>query len=284
MYNLLMQGNILKGMTGLKLSMWSSYYMDLSPEDAIVELQKYGYGYMELSDEHSVVLMQRGDLKETGKTFAAFAREHHVQISQGHLLLRTRITTPEGLAGIKKQLDLFRAIGISRAVLHCDSMSDESQEEKQCCNLKALRELTDYIRDTDMVLCLENLGCKSFTQSAEDLLFFIRQLGDDHLGICLDTGHLNLTKCQSQREFILAAGKHLKALHLADNEGAVDQHMMPFGRGKVDFTEVFDTLHKIGYNGLYNYELPGERKAPLAIRGYKLEYIAKMTRYLYGSV
>ena len=271
----------------MKLSMWSSYYMDLSPEDAILELEKHGYGYTELSDEHSIVLMQRGDPEEIGKAFRSFAEDHHVQIPQGHLLLRAKITAAEGIADVKKQLDLFRGIGIRRAVLHCDSLPEEPDlplEEKRRRNLKALEELISYIRDTDMVLCLENLSNKSFTRSAEDLLFFIKQLGNTHLGICLDTGHLNLTGIQSQKAFIRDAGKHLKALHLADNEGVIDQHMMPFGRGKVDFTEVFDTLKEIGYNELYNFELPGERKAPLAIRGYKLEYIAKMTNYLYESV
>lgn len=271
----------------MKLSMWSSYYMDLSPEDAILELEKHGYGYTELSDEHAAVLMERGDPKTVGEAFCAFAKAHHVQIPQGHLPLKARITTPDGMTQVKAFLDLFAAIGIRYAVLHCDKLSDEPDlplEERQRRNRGALCELTDYIQNTNIVICLENLGKSSFTQSAEDLLFFIRQLGDSHLGICLDTGHLHLAACQSQREFILAAGQHLKALHLADNEGKTDQHMMPFGKGKVDFTEVFAALKEIGYEGIYNYELPGERKAPLAIRGYKLEYLQKMTGFLYESV
>lgn len=32
---------------------WTSYYMDLSPEDAILEIAKNGYKYAELSDEHA---------------------------------------------------------------------------------------------------------------------------------------------------------------------------------------------------------------------------------------
>ena len=38
----------------MKLSVWSSYYVDLSPEDALRELKKHGFSYCELSDEHSL--------------------------------------------------------------------------------------------------------------------------------------------------------------------------------------------------------------------------------------
>ena len=39
----------------MKLSMWSSYYIELSPEDAVLELEKYGYKYSELSDEDTEI-------------------------------------------------------------------------------------------------------------------------------------------------------------------------------------------------------------------------------------
>jgi sugar phosphate isomerase/epimerase len=97
----------------------------------------------------------------------------------------------------------------------------------------------------------------------------------------LDTGHLNLTANPNQAEFIEKAGKHIKALHIADNEGlGVDQHMMPFGRGTVDIVSVIKAMKALNYQGLYNLEIPGERLAPLEIRGYKLEYIKKMFSYL----
>ena len=56
--------------------------------------------------------------------------------------------------------------------------------------------------------------------------------------------------------------------------------MMPFGKGQVDFVEVVKALREIDYHGLFNLEIPGERKAPLEIRGYKMEYIRKCYEYL----
>ena len=50
-----------------KLSVWSAYYVEMSPEDAVLELKKHGIVCSELSDEHGLMLLQRGEPKEVGK-------------------------------------------------------------------------------------------------------------------------------------------------------------------------------------------------------------------------
>lgn len=270
----------------MKLSMWSSYYFELSPEDTILELEKHGYRYCELSDEHSLVLMERGDPVQVGTAFGEFARAHNVELFQGHLLLRGQICKPEDRALIIQQLDLFLAIGIQRAVLHLDGLKDTPDagvEELRSRNVEALRELTAHVAGTDLVICLENLRMLPVGRSAEDLLYFVKTVDSANMGICLDTGHLHLSQAQSQAEFIRAAGKHLKALHLADNDGSSDQHLIPYGRGTVDFVEVISEVKKLGYDGLYNFEVPGERRAPHAIKGYKLDYVKNLFTYLFET-
>ena len=108
-------------------------------------------------------------------------------------------------------------------------------------------------------------------------------IGGEQIGICLDTGHLNLVAEKDQAHFIRTAGKYLKALHLADNDGSGDQHLMPSALGQVDFEAVFREAKKIGYDSIYNYEVPGERYIPLELRGYKLEYIKMLSGYFFNS-
>lgn len=267
----------------MKLSVWSSYYFDLSPEDALREFKAHGYNFCELSFEHSQVIMERGDVKEKGAEFKKIASELEMEILQGHLSYEAKLCMPEGKEFLKKQIDLFKAIGVKNAVLHCDSLSWKedsslSIEQKIEENCKALAELLDYIKDTDMVICLENLISTDFVNSIDGLMYFIERFSSKNLGICLDTGHLNL-RDKKQAEFIRKAGKHIKALHLADNEGQRDQHLMPYGCGNVDFVTVIREMKALGYEGLYNLEIPGERIAPLEILGYKLDYIKKMFGY-----
>ena len=267
----------------MKLSMWSSYYMDLSPEDAVLELEKQGYQYSELSDEHAAVLLSRGGAKEAGREFKKFADAHNVSFLQGHLLLQIRLCDESSpvVETLKNWLGLFEAIGIKSAVLHCDGMNecpeltvDEIREK----NAAVLRQLVQHLDGKDMTICLENLI--AVHEGIDDLLWYIEHVGSDHLGICLDTGHLNFSSNKDQEYFIHKAGKHLKALHIADNEGKTDQHMMPFGKGNVDIVSVVRALKEIGYDRLFNFEIPGERGCPIEIRGYKLQYLKKVFDFL----
>ncbi|NLA83374.1 MAG: sugar phosphate isomerase/epimerase [Clostridiales bacterium] len=267
----------------MQLSIWSSYYVDLSPEDMVCELEKNGIFFSELSDEHAAELLKRGDAKETGRQFKKFADSHNVRFTQGHLWLRCRLCDKDRkyvIETLKSWLDLFSGIGISRAVLHCDGISfpdNTSLELKYLENISVLKELTEYAKGKDVIICIENLG--KFTRDIDELLYIVNSVGGSNIGICLDTGHLNLNS-KDQEGFIKKAGNHLKALHIADNEGFTDQHMMPFGKGNVDFIKVMKALKEIKYDGLFNLEIPGERNCPLEIRRYKINYIKNVYEYL----
>lgn len=268
----------------MKFSVWSSYYFDLSPEDALREFKAHGFNCCEISFEHAYMLMERGDIKVEGEKFGDFARELGMDISQGHLSYEAKLCKSEGKEFLKKQIDLFLAMGVKNAVLHLDSLAWRENEvltteEKIEENCRALAELLEYIKGKDMVICLENLISTEFINNVDGILYFLEKFGNDYLGVCLDTGHLHL-KDKDQVNFIRKAGKNIKALHLADNEGQRDQHLMPYGCGGVDFVSVIREMKALGYDGLYNLEIPGERSAPLEILGYKLDYIKKMLEYL----
>lgn len=273
----------------MKLSVWSSYYVELKIEDAIKRFIENGIFCSELSDEHGAELLNRSEnVVETGKLFAEFLSDNNFEITQGHLYLRIKICSDDtAIETLYRWIDLYEAIGVKNMVLHCDNMvgSSFSRQEKVEKNIEKLRLLAEYVKDKDITICLENLRPHSpeeqelVDRSVDDLLYIIDRIGSDRFGICLDTGHLHLTD-KNQREFILKAGSKLKALHIANNEGVTDQHMMPFSRGTVDFIEVVKTLREINYKGLFNLEIPGERRAPIEILDYKLHYIKKVFEYL----
>ena len=49
-------------------------------------------------------------------------------------------------------------------------------------------------------------------------------------------------------------GKDVSLLHLHDNSGNWDDHLLP-GMGNIKWPKVFDALDEIGYSGGYNFEL-----------------------------
>lgn len=275
----------------MKLSVWSAYYVDLSPEDMILELEKNGIHYTELADEHAVMLLKRGEPAKVGKDFGEFARAHGVEIPQGHLWIAAQICvdSEEKIRILKDWLDLFEAIGIKAAVLHCDRITTEpdiSCENRISRNVDVLKKLCSYIEGKDIQISLETLRSDfPLAGSAEELLRIIELVGSDRLGICLDTGHFNACKDNDQEKFILATGKYLNALHVNDNDKSADQHLIPFappfGKNGVNWTAVMRALKQVGYDGLFNYEVPGESCGySLEVRNIKIQHIKRISEYL----
>ena len=264
----------------LPVSVWSSYFVQLSPEAMVDEFAAAGYSVTEFSDEHGAVLLKRA--AESGKTPAevgaelkAYADAKGVSFPQGHLYLSVDLCAPDAAEILIPWLDLYVSLGIKAGVLHPScKQADLPFEERFARWVKTLKILCAHLAGTEMSIALENVGA---APTADALLAIIDAVGSDHLGICLDTGHLHLHKIDgvtpSQSEFIRRAGDKLIALHIADNDKSGDEHLMPFGGGTVDFRDVMRGLHEIGYTGLFNLEIPGERRAPMAVLRAKLEYL-----------
>lgn len=264
-------------------SIWTQYYNTKEPEDAILEFEKDGMTHVELSHEHGSVLLARGeDHRAEGKRFAEFLKNHGITCLQGHLAFPAHLVTDLSFTDyIVRQAELYEAIGIKYAVLHSDYMNgiDISYEERFEKNVEAFTKLAKRTEHIDITFCLENLG--GVSKGVDELTETIHRIGSSRFGICLDTGHLNITKTSSQRDFILKAGAYLKALHIADNQGETDQHMMPFGKGTVNFTEVVKALREIGYSGIFNFEIPGETgNCPFSLRHEKIKYLRSVYEYL----
>lgn len=261
--------------------MWSGYFKDLGPEDMVKLFATKGWRDLELSTEHSDMLMCRGEMAAVGREFRSFIQSQDVRISQGHLWLTADLAGPEQAATIdtlKRWLDLYHAIGITAAVLHPGGhkmrkagAADSAIRDAQ---VRGLSMLCDHIAGSAIRICLEN------GKSAEPLCELIQAVGSGQLGICLDTGHLNIGQPGDQLEFIRRAGGLLKALHIADNDGSSDQHLMPYGRGTVNWRDVVSGLNEIGYSGLFNFEIPGENKCPMPARLAKLDYLKQIVPLL----
>jgi len=265
----------------MKLSMWTSYFFDLSPEEMLAEYARAGWQFAELSDEHSRTLLERGDPETVGRSFARAARDEGVSIEQGHLDLPINIAPGDegarrdAVEGVKPWLDLFCAIGISAGVLHPGKGDDADLTHQQ--RLQSLEEICEHLDGTDLVICLEN--CSS-GQALEPVL---TETDPDRVGVCLDTGHLNLTD-EGQGDFIRAVGPRLRALHLAENAGEMDEHTMPFARGgSVPWAEVASAVRDTGYSGLHNFEIPGENRCPLPVRRLKLAYLKELAGWIFEA-
>lgn len=83
------------------------------------------------------------------------------------------------------------------------------------------------------------------------------RLNTEYKTICVDTGHTHGAEIfwePTPEEMIRILGKDISILHLHDNKGQTDDHLLP-GMGTINWSAVFDALDDIDYQGVYNFEL-----------------------------
>jgi sugar phosphate isomerase/epimerase len=267
------------------VSVWSDFYPELSLEEAAKKFLSVGYHHTELSLVHLYKLKERGCGEKEMARIRKTLQDMDFVVPQGHLSFTKGLCCEEAVEDLKQELDLFAALGIESAVLHFNGGKDLCEEARMARRLESVRVLRDHAKGSGVTICLENLGSVPETHTVQQLNAIIDAVGGD-LGICLDTGHLHLTNGrgetqQSQREFILGAGERLKAMHITENNGKNDVHQMPYSaRTGIDWPQVMAAVKEIGYRGLFNLEILGENKAPMAIRDAKLRFIKEMTDYM----
>jgi len=77
-------------------------------------------------------------------------------------------------------------------------------------------------------------------------------------GICLDFGHALLLG--DVVEAVETTAEHLLTVHLHDNHGRADDHLVPFD-GRIDWSAALMAVQKVGYDGVFLMEL-GRTAAP----------------------
>ena len=262
--------------------------MEDSPESAIKTLADCGYRYAEFSDEHGKVLMERSEPMKAAADLADFAHDRGLSVSQGHLHLTADISHPDPATRrtfidyLKKELEVYERLGIRAAVLHCGGRAARDQgmpeAEVEALAIASLTELCESIAGSRIRIAIENIYV--LQPLASDLLRIISHVNRPELGVCLDTGHLNIVQ-GDPCAFLDEVGDKLIALHIADNLGNADHHMLPCGRGTVNWPAFMKKLKSTAYDGLFNFEVPGERSPTRAIQLLKLKYALELGKLMF---
>ena len=76
------------------------------------------------------------------------------------------------------------------------------------------------------------------------------------LGCCWDTGHAVMEDKSDQYNDLKELGSNLKAVHIHDNNGCSDQHLLPYC-GKLQLDRFIEGLIAIDYKGVFTFESDG---------------------------
>jgi sugar phosphate isomerase/epimerase len=86
-----------------------------------------------------------------------------------------------------------------------------------------------------------------------DAMRMVAQVGKPNLGVVLDTGHAHIA-VESAQSALADMGDRLFHVHIDDNNGVRDQHLIP-GDGNADLRSWVVALQAGGYTGYLSAEL-----------------------------
>lgn len=198
-------------------------------------------------------------------------RKNGLVITQAHAPFPAYVKGVPGLETYAAEMyrgciRLCQAVGCKNLIVHGISRNynepERTAQEIWEKNLALYTALLPALEGTDVTVCLENLfvggtpvteGVCSDPHEAVEMIDTLNQrAGRECFGLCLDTGHLNLLH-RNIYTYVSLLGKRIKALHIHDNDGVSDQHLMPFV-GTFRWNDFLQALKDVGYEGDLSFE------------------------------
>lgn len=157
------------------------------------------------------------------------------------------------------------AAGCPIAVIHLYNEADA--DVTRATNMALLRELLPILQESNVILAIENCYGYSATgpvqyfdcnmTTADDMMYYVEAMQDDHIGICLDVGHAAVTR-NNPIKMVRRFGKHLVCTHI-HSTAKQDNHSIPGSNPswleRVKWPEFSAVLAEVGYTGTYNLEV-----------------------------
>jgi len=128
----------------------------------------------------------------------------------------------------------------------------EDAWQRLCANLL---DLCDFAASLGVKLAIEPADRyeTDLVQTTAQALQLLDDVKRGNLGVVLDVGHCQLVG-ESPADAIRRLGDTLLYVHVNDNLGQRDQHLVP-GQGVLDFPAILAALREVGYEGFLSTEL-----------------------------
>ena len=170
----------------------------------------------------------------------------------------------KGLAGLGKQADLLKKLGVKRmATWLTPGHSELTYKQNFELHEKRLREVAEVLKDYDIRLGLEFVGPKTsrrryryeFIYKQSQIMELARAIGTGNVGVLMDSWHW-YTSGGTVKELLQLSGKDIVHVHVNDAPAgiAVDEQIdsrrkLPATTGVIDLKGFINALVKIGYDG-----------------------------------
>lgn len=193
---------------------------------------------------------------------ATAADKLDIRLVQAHSPMGTPLTDPDGLflADTVRCVDACGAWGIPNLVVHSGYTPGLTVQETFAANREFFMPILERAERYGVNILVENFNkmCVPglyWIDNATDLLGLIEYVDHPLFHAVWDAGHANMQEMPQDGELRLL-GSHVRALHIQDNRGDTDAHLLPF-LGTMSLDAVMNGLLDIGYTGYFTFEVGG---------------------------
>lgn len=236
------------------------------------QINKYGYDSVDIDCCSTLVkpyTLSGKELEDYIESVKTASKKYNVSVSQIHGPWRyppkdgTDEDKKERLEKMEASIRFCAAIGCKYWVIHtiypfgpAENKAKDGllRDEMYRQNVEFFKKLVPVAEECGVYICLENLPfLGSNITTVDDTLELIKKIDSENVKMCLDTGHCFMSGLEPS-EAVRRIGKDLLAvLHVHDNYGDRDSHMIPF-IGKTNWTDFKAALKEIGFCGVISIE------------------------------
>lgn len=272
---------------------------------------KAGFDAVDFSLQH--VMSSDGSVfnsekyKDEAEKYREIAEQNGIVFNQTHTVYPTSYSdddkTATAVERVKRGVEISAILGAKTAVVHPMQhlvyLKGKNPEILKEINKRFFVELAELAEKLDITVCIENMWRRSevsgnivYSTCADpyELAEYVDMIGSKHVAACLDVGHCCLVGVDPADAVMALGRERLKALHLHDNDGKDDRHVLPFTEfvSKVNWESLLAALARIGYEGDFTYEVNNSFTSSLladenVLLG-KLEYAEKIGRSMIGKI
>lgn len=277
----------------LKTGIMSNAYFELyNYVEGLRKLKKHGYECIDfqgfISPNSDLYKKNECEFKEYFFKLKKTALEEDVEIWQAHAMWphddSTRESREQVIKRHKKAIIGTGLMGCKYLVVHPAMPfgwgEEPSKQDAYDITIERFLKLLPTAKEEGVILCIENMPFKkghSFS-SISEIKDVLNKVSDSNMKACFDSGHCNVTG-DNIYDAIKTLGNDLACLHVHDDLGRQDRHLIPF-QGEIDWNGFIKGLKEIRFDGCISLETCIKRTTPEPMKEEMQRAVSGIAKYL----
>lgn len=215
----------------------------ISFKEVVKHIKQAGFSGVYLNGNESISLDDGLSLVDSdvqyvidqGLEVDAYHLPYNVPFILLNSLWQDDINAADAIRILTSHLDFAKRNGIFKTIIHTSSGKNPPEITRR--GLDNFKKVIEHGLDLGLQIAVEN------TRKLDYLAALLQDNPDDNVGFCFDIGHANAYTNNLYSDVWLPFISRLKSIHLHDNDGSGDLHLIP-KRGNIDFHRVFNDIIK----------------------------------------